>query len=75
MSDYINRFRVIPIKIISITNSANSQIAKSSDLNIPYYINTEMYQDTNITSQIPVVYILERLSREVYYQKHLQNQV
>jgi DNA-binding MurR/RpiR family transcriptional regulator len=75
VSDYINRFRVHPIKIISITNSANSQIAKSSDLNIPYYINTEMYQDTNITSQIPVVYILERLSREVYYQKHLQNQV
>lgn len=68
--DYINRFRVHPIQVISITNSSNSAIARQSDVNIPYYINLEMYQDTNITSQIPVIYILEYLVRKVYYQKN-----
>ena len=53
-----------------MTNSANSTIARISDLNIPYYINVETYQETNITSQLPVVYLLEYLAREVYYQKH-----
>ena len=68
--DYINRFRLHHIKVISMTNSANSTIARISDLNIPYYINVETYQETNITSQLPVVYLLEYLAREVYYQKH-----
>ena len=68
--DYINRFRSHHIKIISITNSSRSFIAQLSDLNIAYHMNLEMYQDTNITSQIPVMYILETLSRLVYYRKH-----
>lgn len=68
--DYINRFRSHHIKIISITNSSHSLIAQLSDLNIAYHMNLEMYQDTNITSQIPAMYIVETLSRLVYYRKH-----
>lgn len=67
---YINRIRLHQVDIISITNSEDSTISKLSDLNLPYYTNVEMYQDTNITSQIPVVYIIESLSRAVYNKKH-----
>lgn len=57
-------------KIISITNNKQSTIAKISDVSIPYYVTEEFYESSNITSQVPVVFILEWLAREV----HKQNQ-
>lgn len=62
----MNHIKMRKSHVISITNSSNSPIAKLSDVNIPYYTNTEMYKETNITSQLPVTYILEMLAREVY---------
>jgi len=53
-------------KIISITNNKLSTIAKISDLNIPYYVTEEYLEETNITTQVPVVYILESIAREIY---------
>lgn len=53
-------------KIISITSNKLSTIAKISDLNIPYYVTEEFIEETNITTQVPVVYILETLAREIY---------
>ncbi|OIJ18068.1 RpiR family transcriptional regulator [Anaerobacillus alkalidiazotrophicus] len=53
-------------KVISITNSKHSTIAKISHLNIPYYVTEERFEGSNITTQIPVVYILEILARETY---------
>ncbi|KKI89199.1 RpiR family transcriptional regulator [Bacillus sp. SA1-12] len=53
-------------KIISITNNKLSTIAKISDLNIPYYVTEEFYEEANITTQVPVVYILEAMAREIY---------
>lgn len=52
--------------IISITNNKLSTIAKISDLNIPYYVTEEFYEESNITTQVPVVYILEALAREIH---------
>lgn len=67
--DYINRFKIFNIKIISITNSSNCTIASLSNVNIPYYITKEIYQDTNITSQLPVIFILEDLARKAHNHK------
>ncbi|WP_163539871.1 MurR/RpiR family transcriptional regulator [Gracilibacillus sp. YIM 98692] len=53
-------------KVISITNSKLSTIANMSDINIPYYVTEEFFEQANITTQIPVVYILESMAREIY---------
>jgi DNA-binding MurR/RpiR family transcriptional regulator len=53
-------------KIISITNNKLSTIAKISDINIPYYVTEEFFEEANITTQVPVVYILESIAREVH---------
>lgn len=61
--EIMERFRVHDVKIISITNSSLSRISHLSDLNLSYYINEEKYQDSNITSQLPVISIIENLAR------------
>ncbi|ULT54787.1 MurR/RpiR family transcriptional regulator [Neobacillus drentensis] len=53
-------------KIISITNNKLSTVSKISDLNISYYVTEEFIEEANITTQVPVVYILEALAREIY---------
>lgn len=67
--NYINQLKMHHSKVISITNSSNSTIAKISDANLSYYMNKEMYQEANITSQLPAVYILETLARHVHKTK------
>ena len=57
--------------IISITNSSNSTIAKLSDVNIPYYTKEEQVNDTNVTTQIPPIYIIEYLAKEYRKRKEL----
>lgn len=52
--------------IISITNHKHSTIAKISDVNISYYITEEWFENANITTQIPVMYALEAMAREIY---------
>lgn len=52
-------------KIVSITNNRQSTIAKISDINIPYYVNEEYYESANITTQFPVLFLLEWMAREV----------
>lgn len=71
--ELMSRFRVHEVKIISITNTSLSNIAILSDINIPYYINEEMYQDSNITSQLPVISIIEDLARETFKIKKQNN--
>lgn len=52
--------------IISITNSRQCTIAEISDYNIAYYIPMIVLPGRyNVTSSIPVVYILERLAHDV----------
>ncbi|MGD6967425.1 MurR/RpiR family transcriptional regulator [Rossellomorea vietnamensis] len=63
---HLNQLKQEGSKIISITNTKLSTIAKISDINIPYYVTEELYEEANITTQVPVVYILESLAREVY---------
>ncbi|WP_046175887.1 MurR/RpiR family transcriptional regulator [Domibacillus indicus] len=52
--------------VISITNNKHCTVAKISDLNLSYYVSEERFEESNITTQVPVVYILESLAREIY---------
>lgn len=63
---HLNQLKQEGSKIISITNSRLSTIAKVSDLNIAYYVTEESFEQSNITTQVPVVYILEAVAREVH---------
>lgn len=63
---HLNQLKQEGSKIISITNNKYSTIAKISDLNIPYYVTEEWFENANITTQVPVLYILESMAREIY---------
>ncbi|MCY7492592.1 RpiR family transcriptional regulator, partial [Bacillus safensis] len=53
-------------KIISITNNQHCTISRISDLNIAYYVTDERVHRANITTQTPVVYILEAMARDMF---------
>ncbi|GAB2536183.1 MurR/RpiR family transcriptional regulator [Gracilibacillus alcaliphilus] len=61
----INQLKQDGSKIISITNNKLSTIAKLSDINLAYYVTEEWFQTSNITTQVPVVYILESIARKL----------
>lgn len=61
-------------KIISITNTSRNTLAKSSDVNLAYHLTPEMVKKrVNITSQVPVTYLLETLARKNYTKRQLSN--
>lgn len=70
--DHLNRIKKYNCKIISITNSENSTIAKLSDLNLAYYIQREHVGYSDITTQVPVVYIIESIAKKLH-NKYLLN--
>ncbi|MEK5036960.1 MurR/RpiR family transcriptional regulator [Sporosarcina sp. FSL K6-3457] len=62
----INQFKSRHCKIISITNSENSTIAKMSDYNIAYYMTNELvHGEYNVTTQVPVIFVLEAIARRI----------
>ena len=63
---YLSSYNFKDAHIISITNTANSTIAKLSDVNIPYYIPKENMEEQDITSQIPALFILEYLAKVIH---------
>jgi len=75
MIDKINRFKTLNATTIAITNSATSTMAKISDFSLSYYIPIEKRSDYlnvhDVTTQVPVVYLIEKLGKEVY--KLIQN--
>lgn len=61
-----NHFLEHKCKLVSITNSANSTLAKMSDYNISYYItNKKTKKEYDITTQIPVIFIMESIARRI----------
>ena len=61
-----NHFLEHKCKLVSITNSANSTLAKMSDYNISYYMNNQKTKmEYNITTQIPVIFIMESIARRI----------
>lgn len=68
----INKAKLQNCTIISITNTKNCTLAKISDINIPYYVSEQVYAETNITSQLPVIYILETLAKQLSNRKNIK---
>ena len=53
-------------KLVSITNNANSVLARMADCNISYHVAEALVNERNVTTQIPVIYILETLAKKLY---------
>lgn len=53
-------------KIVSITNSKDCTIARLSDYNIAYYAQHQKKGDIDITTQVPVIYLIESMAKKIY---------
>lgn len=53
-------------KIVSLTNSKDCTIARLSDYNIAYYAQHQKKGDIDITTQVPVLYLIETMAKKIY---------
>lgn len=67
---FINNFKQRRGNVVSITNYGNNTISQLSQVNIPYYVNPEFIGESNITTQLPVIYILEAMAKQLYNLRH-----
>ena len=51
-----------------MTNTENCTIAKISNLNLPYYVQQVKANYSDITTQLPVLYMIERIGKKLYNQ-------
>ncbi|EGP9696760.1 RpiR family transcriptional regulator, partial [Listeria monocytogenes] len=51
---------------------SHNTLADLSDVNIPYYVTQEMVDKTNITTQIPVLFLLEAMAKKNYNQEQTE---
>ena len=70
--DYMKHLNFSATTIVSITNNSNSTIAKLSTLNIPYYMQAEKYRNFDVTTQVPALYTIERIAKEINNRRVLQ---
>ncbi len=64
--DLLNRFQKHQCKLLSITSTSTSTIAKMSDWNIAYHIEQKVREPMyNVTTQVPVIFIIEALARRL----------
>lgn len=64
----ITRFKEEGCSIVSITNTENCTIARISNLNLPYYVQQVKANYSDITTQLPVLYMIERIGKKLYNQ-------
>jgi len=64
----VHQFKEEGSVIISITNQTHCTLSSISDYNLSYYVTPEYMGDANITTQIPVVFLLETLAKATYAQ-------
>ena len=57
------------IRILTITNNGASTLAKISDYNIVYHVPEMTVNSTNITTSLPVIYILEDLAMRFHHDR------
>lgn len=60
---YVRALLKLKVPVIAITNSDQSPLAKLATLTLPYYITPQRLGDTNLTSQVPALYLVEQLTR------------
>lgn len=64
----IRQYKEMGTKIVSITNTDNCTIARMADLAIAYYMPlVKLDREYNITTQVPLVLILETLGHKIQY--------
>ena len=60
------RFKRHNCKILSITNGSSCTLAKMSNYNLAYFVPKRLVQEEyNITTQVPVIYLLETIGRRL----------
>lgn len=64
--DHISNLKRENSTVVSITNSENCTISKISDLNISYYVQQEKLGISDITTQIPVLYMIESIGKKLH---------
>ena len=62
---YIKNYHTANCSLISITGNRNSRLALLSDVCLSYSIPIVLREQSNLTSQAPSIYIIEKLAREV----------
>lgn len=64
--ELVKQFKSHNCRIVSITNKATCTLAKLSDFNLSYYVTEELIKgEYNITTQVPILYILERIGKNL----------
>lgn len=59
-------FKIHGCRLISITNKGACTLAKMSDFNLSYYVTERKVRDEyNITTQLPVIYLIETIGRMI----------
>lgn len=61
-----NQMKLRGSRLVSVTNTPGSALSRISDCNIFYHVPLVMANRTNITTQVPVIYILETLANQLY---------
>ncbi|KRM24582.1 MurR/RpiR family transcriptional regulator [Latilactobacillus graminis] len=61
----VEQYRLGNGKVLAITNSTHSTLARLADIVIPYYMPEEKNGSLNNTTQLPVIYILELLAHRI----------
>jgi DNA-binding MurR/RpiR family transcriptional regulator len=62
---YVRNFRDANCAMIAITGNQRSRLAALADVAITYSVPIAYNGETNLTTQVPAIYIIEKLGREV----------
>ena len=67
--EQLRRFIRFNCAIVCLTNSETSTIAKMSDVCLTYYMPIDRVQYGDLTTQVPVIFILEKIGKKfnTYY--------
>lgn len=68
--DFISDSNIANSRVIAITNTSTSRLAKLADININYYISEQVHNNMNITSQVPALSIVEYLAKNAHEIKY-----
>ena len=71
--ELVSKVQPHQVKIIAVTNHGNSRLAKMSDLVISYYMPELKRGDLNMTTQVPVLYLMELIAHRVDEERAARN--
>ncbi|KPG71534.1 MurR/RpiR family transcriptional regulator [Enterococcus sp. RIT-PI-f] len=72
--NYLNHLNLSESSVIGVTSSYNSTLSRLVDIAITYNISLEKINEADITTQIPAMYIIEKLAKTVRNKKASTNE-